>query len=43
MFKSTMPPISTKQIKTCSLKSLNIKKRMTYVRLGNPAPGLGQA
>ena len=39
---STISPISTKQTITSPLKSLNIKKSMTY-NIGNPGPGLGQA
>ena len=39
---STNLPISTKQIATSHLKSLNIKTIMTY-DIGNAGPGLGQA
>ena len=43
MWWPTIPPISTKQTITCHLKSLNIKKTMTYIKCWKSRSWFGQA
>ena len=43
MWWPTIPPISTKQTITCHLKSLNIKKNITYIKRWKSRSWFGQA